>query len=30
MNGAQAMISTLVDGGVDVCFANPEIGRAHV
>ena len=23
MNGAQALINTLVDGGVDVCFANP-------
>src|ERR1700752_3709776 len=23
MNGARALITTLVDGGVDVCFANP-------
>lgn len=29
MNGAQAMISTLVDGGVDVCFANPGTSEMH-
>ncbi|EUA23485.1 putative thiamine pyrophosphate TPP binding domain protein [Mycobacterium xenopi 4042] len=23
MNGAHALINTLVDGGVEVCFANP-------
>ena len=30
-NGAQSLIRTLVDSGVEVCFANPgKIGRAHV
>ena len=29
MNGAQALISTLVDGGVDVCFANPGTSEMH-
>lgn len=29
MNGAQAMIHTLVDGGVDVCFANPGTSEMH-
>jgi len=23
MNGAERLLETLVDGGVDVCFANP-------
>jgi acetolactate synthase I/II/III large subunit len=29
VNGAQALINTLVDGGVDVCFANPGTSEMH-
>ncbi|WP_156687923.1 acetolactate synthase large subunit [Mycobacterium sp. Marseille-P9652] len=29
MNGAQALLDTLVDGGVDVCFANPGTSEMH-
>lgn len=29
MNGAQALITTLVDAGVDVCFANPGTSEMH-
>jgi acetolactate synthase I/II/III large subunit len=29
VNGAQALISALVDGGVDVCFANPGTSEMH-
>src|SRR6266508_3645552 len=29
MNGAQALIRTLVDGGVDVCFTNPGTSEMH-
>ncbi|SDH92587.1 acetolactate synthase-1/2/3 large subunit [Actinokineospora alba] len=29
MNGAQSLIRTLVDGGVDVCFANPGTSEMH-
>jgi acetolactate synthase I/II/III large subunit len=29
MNGAQAMIRTLVDSGVDVCFTNPGTSEMH-
>ncbi|POX68917.1 thiamine pyrophosphate-binding protein, partial [Mycobacterium kansasii] len=29
MNGAEALINTLVDGGVDVCFANPGTSEMH-
>ncbi|OBK31495.1 hypothetical protein A5634_13970 [Mycobacterium asiaticum] len=29
MNGAQALINTLVDGGVDVCFSNPGTSEMH-
>lgn len=29
MNGSQALISTLVDRGVDVCFANPGTSEMH-
>ena len=29
MNGAQALINTLVDGGVQVCFANPGTSEMH-
>ena len=29
MNGSQALITTLVDRGVDVCFANPGTSEMH-
>ncbi len=29
MNGARALLTTLVDGGVDVCFANPGTSEMH-
>jgi acetolactate synthase I/II/III large subunit len=29
VNGAQALIRTLVDAGVDVCFANPGTSEMH-
>src|SRR5476649_1919480 len=29
MNGAEALIRTLVTGGVDVCFANPGTSEMH-
>ncbi|BBZ11863.1 acetolactate synthase large subunit [Mycobacterium branderi] len=29
MNGALALINALVDGGVDVCFANPGTSEMH-
>jgi len=29
MNGAQALIQTLVDAGVDVCFMNPGTSEMH-
>src|SRR5204862_507134 len=29
MNGAQALIRTVVDGGVDVCFTNPGTSEMH-
>src|SRR5215207_8473851 len=29
MNGAQAMIRTLVDSGVDTCFSNPGTSEMH-
>jgi len=29
MNGAQALINTLADAGVDVCFANPGTSEMH-
>jgi acetolactate synthase-1/2/3 large subunit len=29
VNGAQVLINTLVDGGVDVCFANPGTSEMH-
>ena len=29
MNGAQALIRTLVDAGVDVCFMNPGTSEMH-
>ena len=30
MNGAQALVRTLVGAGVDVCFANPGTSEMHV
>ena len=29
VNGAQTLINTLVDGDVDVCFANPGTSEMH-
>ncbi|CAN5313635.1 acetolactate synthase large subunit [soil metagenome] len=29
MNGAQALLTTLVDSGVEVCFANPGTSEMH-
>jgi acetolactate synthase I/II/III large subunit len=29
MNGARALVQTLVDAGVDVCFANPGTSEMH-
>ena len=29
MNGARALLNALVDGGVDVCFANPGTSEMH-
>ena len=29
MNGAQALLRTLVDGGVDACFTNPGTSEMH-
>ncbi len=29
MNGSQAMVKTLLEGGVDVCFANPGTSEMH-
>ena len=29
MNGAQSLVSTLITGGVDVCFANPGTSEMH-
>src|SRR4051812_499681 len=29
MNGAGAVLGTLVDGGVDVCFTNPGTSEMH-
>ena len=30
MNGAQSLIQTLVNGGVEVCFTNPGTSEIHV
>ncbi len=30
MNGADALVRTLLDGGVDVCFANPGTSEIHI
>jgi acetolactate synthase I/II/III large subunit len=30
MNGAEALISTLIAGGVEVCFANPGTSEMHI
>jgi len=29
MNGAESLVQTLVDGGVEVCFANPGTSEMH-
>jgi acetolactate synthase-1/2/3 large subunit len=29
MNGARALLDTLVGAGVDVCFANPGTSEMH-
>ena len=29
MNGAEALVRTLVEGGVDTCFANPGTSEMH-
>src|SRR3974390_3550678 len=30
MNGAEALIRTLLDGGIEVCFANPGTSEMHI
>jgi acetolactate synthase-1/2/3 large subunit len=29
MNGAESLVTTLVDQGVEVCFANPGTSEMH-
>lgn len=29
MNGAQSLVDTLLDAGVDTCFANPGTSEMH-
>ena len=29
MNGAESLVRTLVDGGVEVCFSNPGTSEMH-
>src|ERR1700679_2565342 len=29
MNGAESLVRTLVEGGVDVCFGNPGTSEMH-
>ncbi|MFZ1294928.1 MAG: thiamine pyrophosphate-binding protein, partial [Pseudomonadales bacterium] len=29
MNGAEALLRTLIDSGVEVCFANPGTSEMH-
>ena len=29
MNGAQSLVQTLVDCGVEICFANPGTSEMH-
>ena len=29
MNGAESLVATLVDQGVDICFANPGTSEMH-
>src|SRR3712207_9246183 len=29
MNGAESLVRTLVNGGVDVCFSNPGTSEMH-
>ena len=30
MNGAESLVRTLADGGVDSCFANPGTSEIHI
>src|SRR5215469_4879779 len=30
MNGAQSLVSTLIAGGVEACFANPGTSEMHI
>src|ERR1700744_6076189 len=30
MNGAEALVRTLIAGGVDACFANPGTSEIHI
>ena len=30
MNGAEALLKTLVDAGIEVCFANPGTSEMHL
>ena len=29
MNGAESLVQTLINGGVDVCFTNPGTSEMH-
>jgi len=29
MNGAESLVATLADGGVEICFANPGTSEMH-
>ena len=30
MNGAENLVRTLIDGGIDVCFTNPGTSELHI
>jgi acetolactate synthase I/II/III large subunit len=30
MNGAESLVATLLDGGVEVCFTNPGTSEMHI
>lgn len=30
MNGAESMLETLINGGVEVCFSNPGTSEMHM
>ncbi len=30
MNGAETLLKTLVDSGIEVCFANPGTSEMHL